>query len=103
VSRPDDGKDLDEFTKGSIVIFTGIFGAGSILLYREQMVHDTFTLCVFWLTIIAFALSAFAGVVLRIRRRYGQREPRGAMPVVLLLGFIAGLIGLTILSMCRKA
>jgi amino acid transporter len=103
MSRTADVKDLDVFTKGSIVISAGIFGTGSIFRYRDALVHDTLTRWTFRLTVAAFAASAVAGVVLRLRRRlYDQQEPKGVTPVVMLLGFIVGLIGTTALTMLRN-
>ena len=83
---------------GSIVIFTGTLGTGGIFALKGTMMRGPGTGLVFWLTVAAFAISALVALAFRARPQlWSMRGTRERLAVLMLVPFIIGLMGLTIL------
>lgn len=94
--------DLDWVRSGSVVIFTGILGTGSIFGLRKELIHDSFTNVVFWVAVAAFALTAIIGMMLKNRHSLSMRSPHTLAIGTMLISLSLGLIGVCILCTLRN-
>lgn len=103
MSNDDSSEAVHTFAKLALVPFTGILGTGTILGLRSTLVHGEFSRWVFYATVALWGVSAISGVLLR-GRRYLSRDARldGPAAVIMLIGFIGGLIGSGILCTLRN-
>ncbi|MBP7934590.1 MAG: hypothetical protein KA354_08070 [Phycisphaerae bacterium] len=99
--RAQDTKDLEFFGKSAVVVFTGIFGTGTIFGPKHQLVRDGLTAAIFWVCVVGFAVAALSGAAMTLQRRAGFARGRRVFTILMLLGFIVGIISSGTLTTLR--
>ncbi|HOW74117.1 MAG TPA: hypothetical protein PKY77_26225 [Phycisphaerae bacterium] len=94
-------ENLEFFGKSAAVVFTGILGTGTIFGLKHQLVRDGFTAAMFWACVVGFAVAAISGAAMTLHRRAGFTRCRRLLAILMLVGFIVGIVSCGVLTTLR--